>query len=163
MPQIVERMIDQRAHRFGGIAAAPVGHAEPIADLRTVIAEVDAATADQLAFSGDDECGSTVSPVRRSGDGSVRIVDAVRMRKTRRVRRDAHVIGKVRDGRCVLALRRTQNEPLGRQRGNAEIPPRRAEFLFREGHGMGSCRKNRKGEPAFRSPPFRSPFGPAGD
>src|SRR6185437_7161914 len=91
MPQIVESMIDQRAHRFGGIAAAPVGQAEPIADLRAVIAEVDAATADQLAFSGDDECGSTVSPVR-AGDESVRIVDAVRMRNARRVRRDAHVI-----------------------------------------------------------------------
>src|SRR5262249_24983664 len=32
--EILERVVDQRAHRLGGVAAAPIGNAEPDAELR---------------------------------------------------------------------------------------------------------------------------------
>ena len=124
-------MIDERAHRLSGIAAAPVGHAEPVADLRAVIARVDAAAADQLALLRNHECGSAVPPVR-GGNELLGIGDAVRMRNTRRVHRDAFVIGETRDGLGVFALRGTQYEPLGREDRNAELAllGAGAEILF---------------------------------
>src|SRR5580700_11400145 len=45
--EISESMVDQGARGFGGEAAAPIGHAEPVADLGSIFTQVDAADADR--------------------------------------------------------------------------------------------------------------------
>ena len=55
MLEIAEGVVDQGAHGFGSVAATPERHAEPVADLGPVFAQLDAAHADQRAVEGDDE------------------------------------------------------------------------------------------------------------
>src|SRR4029077_16166210 len=55
MAEIAKGVIDHRAHRFRGIAAAPMGGAKPIADLGNALARLDAAGADHLVVKRNDE------------------------------------------------------------------------------------------------------------
>src|SRR5580700_2218982 len=53
MLEVAESVVDQGAHRFGGKTAAPIGHAEPVAELGPVFTQVDAAYADRRAVERD--------------------------------------------------------------------------------------------------------------
>src|SRR5580698_9552703 len=55
MLEIAENMIDQGAHRLGGKAASPIGHAKPVAHLGSVFTQVNTADADRRAFKHYDE------------------------------------------------------------------------------------------------------------
>ncbi len=120
MAERAEGMIDHCAHRLGGVTAAPIVRAEPIADLGRVLARFDTADADQLAVVGNDEGRFAVLPVDRR-DKALRIVDAIRMRNARGILRDAAVVDEAHDGFDVAAARRAQHEPLGVEDGHAAL------------------------------------------
>ena len=121
--EIAESVVDHRAHCLGRIAAAPIGHAEPIADLGAALAWIDAASADQLAI---ERMTNVASPSR--------LLTAAMNCSASSSRRDAaggpcsrRCAGRWRSGDrlCVRATRRTQNEPLGPQRRVGAGPPGR--------------------------------------
>src|SRR3984957_15310075 len=117
MLEIAEGVVDQSAHRLGGEAAAPIGHAEPVAHLA-------------LAFVD-------------GGDKLLGVLDAVGMRNARGIRGDAAIVGERRNGFDITAARRAQHEPRGRKDGNDVVPPCRRKSLFRESHGMAPSKTER--------------------
>ena len=117
-----EQMIDHRPHRFGGVAAAPIGLADPVADLGLiVVAAAVAAGADQGAafgLGGDGEGPAAFLLGERLDPGPC-VVDAVGMRDQRRHLGDFAIIRETGDYFCVIESRRAQKQPLGLEHGRA--------------------------------------------
>jgi hypothetical protein len=111
-------MIDQRAHRLGGVALAPVAGAEPVADLRRgAVAHVEAAAPDHGAIRQRDEIGLAFHVGTRADDPALGVGHPIGMRDAGGVLRDAQVIRERRNRFGVPELRRTQNQPLGLEDG----------------------------------------------
>src|SRR5712691_6778115 len=115
--EIGEGVVDQRARRLGGEAAAPVRHAEPAAELRhqarsaRPVARLEPARADERALGErDHERGLPVRPV---GCGQERfgIRERIGMRNARRVRGDAV---QQRHGTGSFAPKKRRGEPASR-------------------------------------------------
>ena len=125
-----EGVIDQRAHRFGGVAVAPERRADPVADLRLrPFAQIEAAGADDIVIAQDQKC-FFAGPRVGGGDPLHRVGKLVRMRNAQCVLCDAAIIGERGYGFSVLDARRTQNKPLGLEDGGT---------VFAEGR-RGVCR-----------------------
>src|SRR3954466_3549336 len=95
--EVGEGVVDQRAHRFSGVAFAPVLDAEPVADLRRVPVDLcEPAGADDLGFSLDaiaqrhQEYGFVAEV--SGGDKILGVGRAIRMRNARRVLGDAAIV-----------------------------------------------------------------------
>jgi hypothetical protein len=106
-------VIDQRTHRFGRVALAPVAGAEPVTDLGHAIAHVEAAASDHRPIRERDEIGLAVELGRRADDPALGIGHAIGMGDARRILRNATIVCERRNRFGVLKLRRTQNQPLG--------------------------------------------------
>src|SRR5712691_7315344 len=166
--EIGEGVVDQRAHRLGGEAAAPVRHAEPAAELRhqarsaRTLAQLEPARADERALGErDHERRLAVRPVGR-GQERFGIRERIGMRDARRVLGDAALVGEHRDVLGVLGTRRAQNQPLGLEDGNTRLPQALRGDRVEQRHGTGSfAPKKRRGEPASRLPSW-NPIGSAG-
>src|SRR5438309_7579729 len=100
-----EGILGQGGDRFGGDAAAPVGFAEPVTDLRRavedVVAELDADAADGLAVHRDGEVRHRRLRAR-AGDPRVGVGGRVRMGQPRKVAPHATVV-RVADERGLVA------------------------------------------------------------
>ena len=87
--------------------------------------------------------------------------DAIGMRNACGILGDAAVVGEHRDRFNVLVTRCAKRSA-ARSRGREySVLAASAHNVFRQCHLTGSCEET-KGGAGIRSPPFRSPFGPAG-
>ena len=133
MLEIAECVVDHGPPRFCGVAPAPIGHPEPIAELQPVLARLDAARTDQGAAEQNDKASFAVTLI----DGRNKlfgIADAIRIRDARRVLRDAAVVGQHGNRFNVLVTRCAQRQPLGLEDGNTALSPGLVEDVFRQGH-----------------------------
>src|SRR5580692_6971872 len=142
MLEVAERVVDQGARGFGGKTAAPIGHAEPVAELGPVFAQVDAADADRRAVERNDKTRFALALVD-SSDELLGVLDRVRMRNARGVRGDAAIVDESRNRFDVAATRSTQHEPCGGEDRKDLVSPRRRKNLFRESHGMAPSKTER--------------------
>jgi len=115
--QIAERIIDDRARRFGHEAVAPIAGAPPVTELRALVTRIDSASADQGAVEHQDETGFAVSQVD-VGDELLRVRKPVRMRNAGRVLCDPAVVSEYRNRLYVLVTRRAKRQPFGLEDGN---------------------------------------------
>src|SRR5438876_1015923 len=166
--EIGEGVVDQRARRLGGEAAAPVRHAEPAAELRhqarstRPVAQLEPARADERALGERDH--ERRLPVRPVGRGQERfgIRERIGMRDARRVLGDAALVAENRDVLGVLGTRRAQHQALGLEDGNTRLPQALRGDRVQQRHGTGSfAPKKRRGKPASRLPSW-NPIGSAG-
>src|SRR5580704_15176055 len=142
MLEVAERVVDQGARGFGGKTAAPIGHAEPVAELGPVFTQVDAAHADRPAVERDGEACLALALVD-GGDELLGVLDRVGMRNARGVRRDAAVVDECRNRFDVAATRGAQHEPCGGENRKDLVSPRRRKNLLRESHGMAPSKTER--------------------
>src|SRR5262249_39671182 len=117
--EILERVLDQRAHRLGGVAATPIGYAEPDAELRRgaggarPLAQLEPAGADQRPVGERDRERPLRIRAVGCGEKCLGILARIGMRDARGVLRDAALVREHRDLLHVLETRRAQHEPLG--------------------------------------------------
>src|SRR5580658_5471944 len=142
MLEIAERVVDQSARGFGGKAAAPIGHAEPVTQLGSVFTQLDAADADRRAVVRDGEARFAFALVG-GGDELLGVFDGVGMRNARCIRGDTAIVGERCDRFGVAAARRAQHEPRGGENRNIVVSPCRRKSLFRESHGMAPSKTER--------------------
>src|SRR5580704_5760415 len=159
MLEIAESVVDQSARGLGGKTAAPIRHAEPVAHLGAIFAQIDPAEAHRRPVERDGEARFAFAFVD-GGDELLGILDRVGMRNARRIRGNAEIVGERCDRFNIAAARRAQHEPRGGETGNIVVSPCRRKSLFRESHWMAPSKTERG--PACRSPLSRSPFGSAG-
>jgi hypothetical protein len=118
--KIAKCVIDHSAHSFGGIAAIPIRHAEPIAELGGSFARLDTAHADDFTFQHDGERRFALLPIDRAKK-LLGVRHPIRMRNTRGILRDAAIVDETCDGFPVRKTRRAQHEPLGLEDRNATL------------------------------------------
>ena len=151
-------MIDHRAHRFGGEAAAPVARSEPMSDFGRVFQRIDAASANHDVVMHDQEIGFALALVR-ARDEMLGVGNALGKGNAGGILRDAAIVGENRNRLHVLVTRRARHEPpsLKDGDGNTAFSPCRRNDVFRQGHLMGSCKETEKGS---RHPvsPFSKPI-----
>ena len=131
-------MIDHGARRLGGVAVAPVGRAQPIAEVgRRAVELGQAAGADRFLIEGDQE--------RQFAPGLVDLLDEILgvgeligMGNARRVLGDAAVVRELGNGFGVLEARRAQDQPLGLEDGGTSLPQGLRKNVFQQRHGTGS-------------------------
>ena len=148
MAEFIERIRDHRARDFGRVAAAPIRHAEPIADLRISAGEqAHAAPADQRAVAQRHQQGRLIVRTVQPVDERLGILARVGIRRARQVLRNAAVVDQRHQRRHVIEARRAQDEPLRFQHGDPAI---------RRDLGRNSClqchRTGSKSEEGSRHP-----------
>jgi|GEM_PF-60601 len=120
--EVGEGVVDQRAHRFGGVAFAPMADTEPVTDLRRrAIAQVETTTADDRAIRQRDEIGFAIQIGFCADDPAFGVRHAIRMRNARGIFRDAAIVGERSNRFSVHELRRTQNQPLRLEDGDTAL------------------------------------------
>src|SRR5262245_31215139 len=155
--EVAEGIIDHAARRLGGVAPAPEHDAEPITDLGLFAVTLgEPAGAEHRRAAGDQECALAVIRVR-GGDEAFGIGEAIGMRNAQRVLGDPPVVDEAGDRFRVVEPRRAQDEPLGREHGNASLPRGLGRIEIQQCHRTGSSK--RRGEPASRLPSW-NPMGP---
>src|SRR5262249_8624739 len=132
--EIAEGMIDDRARGLGGVALAPVAHAEPIAEFGLgPVALVDPAGADDPAtLRGDQEYGLAAGV--GGGNEGPGVRQRIGMRDAQRVLGDPAVVGQHRDSLGVLEPRRSQGEPPGLDERNIPL----CVDSIQQGHDVGT-------------------------
>src|SRR5690242_20491016 len=156
MREIRERIVDQCMQRFGGVALVPVGHTQPVADLRRVVlAEHESARADDRLVAQRDQV-RRFGPFVRVRNELFGIRQLVRMRNARGVFCDAAIVG----DRCyrfsVLEAPCTQGKALGLEDGDTGFTVSSSRYFFQQGHGTGSRLKKLRGGAGHPSPPLRA-------
>ena len=145
MAEVGERVIDHRVQRFGRVALAPIGCAQPVAELGRIVLAHDAAGAgDRAVMQRDHEHGVADGLVRCRNE-ALGIRRAIRMRNARRVLGNAAIVGERCDRFSVLEARGAQGKPLGLEDGNTRLAKALAGDLFQQGHGSRAPGSHRCG------------------
>src|SRR5882672_3392395 len=145
-------MVDQRAHRLGGVALAPIFGPKPVADLgRWAFTQIEGATADDGAISQSDEKGFGIGLGVRADDPVFGIRDTVRMRDACSIVGDTAIVGERGNRFSVLEARRTQNKPLRLEDDDTALGKGRRRESVQAAHS-GAPFKSTEGEPATRLP-----------
>src|SRR5262245_2164688 len=168
--QIAKGVIDQRARGFGGEALAPIGHAQPVADLGGVVpVALEAAAADERAVGERDGKRDFAGARFNTAQEILGIGERVGVRHARGVLGNATVVGEPRHGAGVRALQGAQAKPLGFEGSwNAIVsaivpdvwPPLQECHRGPPVAHVLSCAEKRRGEPASRLPSWKPAWVP---
>ena len=132
MREIGERIVDQRMQRLGGVTLVPVGHTEPVADLRRVVlTEHKSARADDRLVSQRDQVRRLAFFVRARNE-LLGIRELVRVRNARGVFRDAAIVGERCNRFSVLEARCAQGQALGLEDGDTGFAISSGRYFFQQ-------------------------------